>query len=137
MAGMLLGLVAVNPSQAGAADEGVTGSGLSAEGFSELTTGRTLHFSHQGPPFGSEQYLHGGRTIWRFADGSCQSGDWWAERGLICFRYEGGPGQCWRFLPRPGGLAAELVEGADPGFVLDLSGSDTAPLDCAAPDLGV
>ena len=48
----------------------------------------------------------------------------------------GGP-QCWLFRPRPGGFAAALVEGdAETGFVLELAGSDTAPLDCPGPWVG-
>ena len=120
----------------GAVPAGAAGA-MSAAAFEAIVAGRTLQFSHLGRNFGSEQYLGGRRTIWRFADGTCQSGDWWEERGLICFRYEGGPGQCWRMEPRPGGFAAELVEGGDPGFTLETAGSDTAPLDCAGPDLGV
>lgn len=119
-----------------AAPAGAAG-GLSGAAFEAMVAGRTLHFSHLGQVFGSEQYLGGRRTIWRFADGTCQSGDWWEERGLICFRYEGGPAQCWRMDPRPGGFAAELVEGEDPGFTLETAGSDTAPLACAGPDVGV
>lgn len=125
-------LMLVAGSSSGAED------GISGADFAALTEGRTLHFSHRGLPFGSEQYLTGRRTLWQFADGRCEAGDWWEERGLICFRYEGGPDQCWRFVPQgAGGLSAELVEGEDPGFVLDLAGRDTGPLDCAGPDLGV
>ncbi len=115
----------------------LAGEALSGAAFEALVAGRTLHFSHLGQVFGSEQYLGGRRTIWRFADGTCQAGDWWEERGLICFRYEGGPAQCWLMEPRPGGFAAELVDGSEPGFVLETAGSDTVALDCAGPDLGV
>ncbi len=131
---VLLCLVAVPALAGGGA---VSGEVLSGAEFEALSAGQTLHFSHLGQDFGSEQYLGGRRTIWRFADGSCQTGDWWDERGLICFRYEGGPAQCWRFTRQPGGLAAELVEGADPGFVLEMAGSDRVPLDCPGPDTGV
>jgi hypothetical protein len=112
--------------------------GMTPQAFEAASAGRTLHFSHLGQPFGSEQYLRGRRVLWRFADGSCQQGRWWDEGDEICFAYEDGDGpQCWRFLPAPGGFAAALIEnGADTGFVLDLAASDTSPLDCPGPDVG-
>jgi len=106
--------------------------------FEALAEGRTLHFNLDGQPFGSEHFLPGRRSIWRFAEGGCQQGRWWDEADRICFAYDNGGGpQCWRFLPRPGGFAAALVEnGAETGFVLELGHTDTTPLDCPGPDVG-
>jgi hypothetical protein len=111
---------------------------MTPQDFESAATGRTLHFTWLGQPFGSEHYFEGRRVLWRFADGSCQRGRWWDEGDRICFAYENGAGpQCWRFLPRAGGFAAALVEqGAETGFVLELAGSDTAPLDCPGPWVG-
>ena len=55
-----------------------------------------------------------------------------------CFRYATDPeAQCWRFLPRPGGLAAERVVGdTGTGFVVEMSHMDGTPLPCAGPYVG-
>jgi hypothetical protein len=118
---------------AAAAEEAMT-----ARSFEEGATGRTLHFTLDGHPFGSEQYFRDRRVLWRFADGTCQHGRWWPDGRRICFVYDTGSGpQCWVFRPRPGGFAAALVEnGAETGFVLDLAGNDTTPLDCPGPRVG-
>ncbi|HRO12091.1 hypothetical protein [Amaricoccus sp.] len=111
---------------------------LTPEAFEAMAEGRTLHFTHLGRPYGAEQYLPGRRSIWRYADGSCTQGRWWAEGERICFRYDTDPeAQCWRFLPRPGGLAAERLEGAAAtGFTVEMSRADTAPLACPGPKVG-
>ena len=106
--------------------------------FEALAEGRTLHFTYRQAPYGAEQFLAGRRSVWRYADGSCVVGRWWDEGDAICFSYEADPTpQCWRFLPRPGGVAAELVEGgAGTGFVVEMERTDEAPLPCPGPDLG-
>jgi hypothetical protein len=106
--------------------------------FEALSEGKTLHFTLGGAPFGAEQYFAGRRSLWRFADGTCEAGEWWGEGDRVCFRYDaGGAAQCWLFRERPGGFAAALVEnGAETGFVLELSHSDRTPLDCPGPALG-
>jgi hypothetical protein len=111
---------------------------VTAEEFAALAEGRTLRFTLDGAPFGAEQYLGGRRSLWRFEGGGCLEGRWWAERGLIFFRYEDDPAaECWRFARTPAGMTAALVEGgAETGFVLELGGSDTRPLDCPGPDIG-
>jgi len=106
--------------------------------FEALAEGRTLHFTYEGLPYGDEQYLPGRRSLWRYADGSCAEGVWWGEAERICFRYATDPeAQCWRFLPRPGGLAAERVVGdTGTGFVVEMSHMDGTPLPCAGPYVG-
>jgi hypothetical protein len=106
--------------------------------FEALAEGHTLHFTLGGAPFGAEQYFAGRRSLWRFADGSCEAGRWWEEGDRVCFRYDAGAEvQCWLFRREAGGFAASLVEnGAETGFVLELSHSDRAPLDCPGPDTG-
>ena len=112
---------------------------VSPEAFERLAEGRTLHFTLDGVPFGAEQYLSGRRSLWRFEDGSCETGEWWPEGDLVCFRYEAqeGPAQCWRFRQTGGGYEAARIEsGSESGFVLRLSGSDTNPLNCPGPSVG-
>jgi hypothetical protein len=109
---------------------------IGADAFGAMAEGRTLRFTLDGAPFGAERYFAGRRTLWRFEGGECLQGRWWAEGELICFSYDG-PAQCWRFLERRVGFAAELVEdGAATGFVLELSGVDERPLDCPGPGVG-
>ena len=114
------------------------GEPMTAGDFEELAEGHVLRFSYEGAPFGAEQYFPGRRSLWQYADGTCAAGIWWAEAGGVCFRYDGRPDtQCWRFEHRPGGFAAELVEGgAGTGFVLELSGRDATPLPCPGPKVG-
>ncbi len=110
---------------------------LSPEAFEALAQGHTLHFSLNGAPFGAEQYFAGRRSLWRFEDGSCEAGTWWAEGDQVCFHYGEGAPQCWRFRPGGGGYEAALVEdGAETGFVLRMDGRDEVPLDCPAPEVG-
>ena len=111
---------------------------LPPEAFAKLATGHTLHFTLDGVPFGAEQYFDGQRSLWRFEDGSCESGRWWADGDRICFDYgdDLGP-ECWRFRQAGGDVAAALVrDGAETGFVLHLAGNDDAPLDCPGPSVG-
>ncbi len=111
---------------------------MTPEAFEALAEGHVLHFSRDGRSFGAEQYFPGRRSLWRYADGTCAEGVWWAEAGGVCFRYqERSDTQCWRFLDDAGGLAAELVEdGAGTGFVLELSSRDETPLPCPGPKVG-
>lgn len=111
---------------------------VSPEAFEAMSEGRTLHFTLQGSPFGSEQYFPGRRSLWRFADGTCESGTWRADGERICFTYEDDAApQCWRFQREGDRFSAALTgtEGAG-DFVLDLSHSDQEPLHCPGPDLG-
>jgi hypothetical protein len=111
-------------------------SPVTPEAFEAMSEGRTLHFTLDGLPFGSEQYFPGRRSLWRFADGTCDRGGWWAEGERICFAYDGHPEpQCWRFLRDGDRFRAELADG-DGALVLDLSRTDDARLPCPAPDLG-
>ncbi|MFO1141269.1 MAG: hypothetical protein U1E59_02585 [Amaricoccus sp.] len=111
---------------------------LTPDAFAALVTGHTLHFTLDGIPFGAEQYFDGQRSLWRFEDGSCESGRWWADGDRICFDYGDALGtECWRFHRAGDDVAAALVrDGAETGFTLRLAGSDEAPLDCPGPSVG-
>lgn len=108
------------------------------EAFEVMAEGRTLHFTLDGLPFGSEQFLPGRRTIWRFADAECEYGVWRAEGDRICFSYRSIQGPvCWRFLQAADGFLAAQVEGdAETGLRLRMSGIETAPLACPGPRVG-
>lgn len=111
---------------------------MPAEAFEALAEGRTLHFTLDGLPFGSERFFAGRRSLWRYVDGTCAHGRWFGEGDAICFVYEDGAAPiCWTFTTEGGGHQARLVEnGAETGFVLDLAGIDDAPLDCPGPEVG-
>jgi hypothetical protein len=111
---------------------------LSPEAFEALSEGRTLHFSLDGLPFGSEQFFTGRRSLWRTPDGQCEAGVWRSEGDVICFEYDGTPEpQCWLFLQEGSDLRAERVEdGAPAGPAVDLSFIDNTPLPCPGPLVG-
>ncbi|HPG22701.1 MAG TPA: hypothetical protein PLH75_07925 [Amaricoccus sp.] len=104
---------------------------LDAEAFERLAEGRTLHFTEGGRPYGSEQFLPGHRSLWRYAGGEeCAAGSWRGEGEAICFRYDGRPEEiCWRFTREADGVFVEL-HGRDDGRRLRLGSTDTQPLPC-------
>ncbi|WP_179378642.1 hypothetical protein [Jannaschia marina] len=113
---------------------------VSAEEFSQMVTGKTLHFDRGGAPFGSEQYFEDKRVIWAFeGGGECQRGIWFENRtGQICFVYDTDPApQCWDFLEADDGRFHARLDGADPVEDLVTRNVTREPLDCPLPDLGV
>ncbi len=110
---------------------------ISPSEFEKLSTGKTLYFTFEGQPFGVEQFFTGRRSKWRFEDGSCENGEWFADNDLICFNYEGGlETQCWHFLKTDDGYGAR-AEGAAPDEILNLDRIDTKPLLCRSDGLAV
>lgn len=103
--------------------------------FEALAEGMTLHFGLDGIPFGAEQFFAGRRSLWQFADGTCQVGRWWDEDGLICFAYPPEPTElCWRLTRENGRLFAENA--APGGLRLEMTRRDEIPLPCPGPDVG-
>ncbi len=110
---------------------------LSLSQFKAVAEGKTLYFATPSGPYGAEQYLKGQRSIWRYGDGSCTHGVWYAKKDMICFRYEDETTeQCWRIFDGPGGLVAR-ADGAGPGDGLRVVKRSPAPLICKGPDVGV
>lgn len=111
---------------------------VAADEFDRLATGRTLHFTLNGLPFGSEQFFSGRRSLWRFAGQECQPGTWHGEGERICFVYDADPTPiCWFFRRDDGEFSAHLAEdGGETGFSLELSAIDSAPLPCPGPEVG-
>ncbi len=111
---------------------------LGADAFEALSEGRTLHFTLDDLPFGSEQYFPGRRSVWRTPDGACETGTWTPRGDAICFTYEmTSDAQCWRFTRSGDRITATYVENGVPvpGAVL-LDRIDDAPLDCPGPRVG-
>jgi hypothetical protein len=125
---------ALATSQAASQSGGVIGP----DAFEALAEGRTLHFTLDGMPFGTERFYPGRRSLWRFEGQACDPGVWYGSGEAICFVYETEPGpQCWLFRSDGAGYSASLVEnGVETGFVLDLEQIDDAPMPCPGPEVG-
>lgn len=103
--------------------------------FEAIAEGMTLRFALEGQPFGAEQFFPGRRTLWQFADGTCQDGRWWEEGGLICFAYPPDTTEmCWHVTRENGQLVAQNA--APGGLRLEMTGRDSVPLPCPGPDVG-
>ena len=107
--------------------------------FRAFAEGWTLHFEHEGEPFGQEHFEEGGDTIWRHPDGSCMEGVWAPHGGQLCFYYgQGDEVLCWRALRDEEGLYVRLLgEGPDAGLELRVTGRDRQPPLCGEPGRGV
>ncbi len=118
---------------AGAAEER-----LSGEAFRELSEGYTLHFDLDGTHFGSEQYLPGQRSLWRFGEDGCERGVWFERDGAICFSYDGQPDlQCWVVARRDGQVFVRTIDDAEGLAELRMTRRDREPLACPGPNVGV
>lgn len=110
---------------------------LTGAEFDAYATGKTLSYAQDGVVWGSEQYLPGRKVIWAFTKDDCQYGQWFEDRGNICFLYDNDPNaQCWKFFREAAGLRAIFME-ADGGTSLSEVAQSTAPLNCPGPDVGV
>ena len=110
---------------------------MSAEAFEAYSTGKTLTFGELGRPYGAEQYLPNRRVRWSFLDGQCKEGQWFEDRGLICFVYDDDPtAQCWSFFETPNGLEARF-ENDPEDLTLYVAKESPEPLMCIGPDVGV
>ena len=105
--------------------------------FDAYATGKTLSYAQDGVVWGSEQYLPGRKVVWAFTEDDCQYGQWFEDRGNICFLYDDDPdAQCWKFFREASGLRA-IFMGADGGTSLSEVAQSTTPLNCPGPDVGV
>lgn len=110
---------------------------LDAETFDARTLGRTITYSIDGVPYGTEQYLPDRQVRWAFEGGECKDGSWFQDGAFICFLYDATPGlQCWTFHDAKEGLIARFQGDASREPLVSLSESPTS-LVCAGPDLGV
>ena len=126
---LILFLLIVGPAQA---EETV----VSPSEFREFTEGWTLYFERDGEPFGSERFSSGGKTLWRYRDGTCTEGAWRPHGAQLCFLYEEGSAEtplCWRVLRDKDGLLARLLGGENKGLELRVTGRDKNPLLCGDP----
>jgi hypothetical protein len=107
--------------------------------FRDYAEGYTLYFDRDGEAFGSESFESGGKSRWRYNDGSCVRGAWRGHEDQICFLYEyeavGGEGEilCWHVFRDADGLFARLLSGENAGLELRITGRDKRPLLCGEP----
>ena len=112
---------------------------VSPSEFRAYAEGYTLYFDREGEPFGSESFERGGKTRWRYNDGSCVRGAWRPHGAQLCFLYDGGGEDgavlCWRMLRTDkGNLIARLLgAGENNGLELTITGRDKKPLLCGDP----
>lgn len=108
---------------------------LDGAAFEAETTGKTIHFTMQGQPYGTEQYLPDRRVIWAFDGGDCREGMWFEPSpGSICFVYDHDPTpQCWAFFKEDGRLRARF-EGLENDLIE--ARRSTAPMSCPGPWVG-
>ena len=118
-----------------AAAFGIAEEPVSPSEFRDYAEGWTLHFEHQGEPFGEEAFEPGGQTIWRYPDGSCVEGVWKPHGAQLCFYYgQGTEVLCWRALRDEEGLFVRLLgEGPDAGMELRVTGRDKERPLCGGP----
>lgn len=107
---------------------------LSAAEFDAYATGKTLSFALGGLVWGSEQYLPGHQVLWAFKGQTCEFGQWYEDKGAICFIYEGkADANCWYFYRGATGLMAQYLGGSSR---LSEVGQTPEPMNCAGPQVG-
>ena len=81
---------------------------ITEEEFEEISTGKTLYFNNENGYHGAEQYFENREVRWKFAEGTCQYGYWYANADAICFQYEEEVYPiCWLFWKKDGEILAE------------------------------
>jgi hypothetical protein len=110
---------------------------VSPDEFDTLSKGKTMYFSQDGEHYGTEQFFHDRSSKWRYSDGICENGEWFADGDFICFNYEHAPEtQCWHFIKTETGYIAR-PEGAPKDNFIDLDFIDKKPLLCSSDGLSV
>jgi hypothetical protein len=111
---------------------------VSPSEFREYAEGYTLYFDRDGEAFGSETFEPGGKSIWRYIDGSCTPGVWKPHGAQICFYYgEGTDVLCWRMIRDDEGLLVRLLgDGPDAGLELRITDRDQRQPICGEPGRG-
>lgn len=111
---------------------------VSPSEFRDYAEGHTLYFDRDGEAFGSEAFEPGGRTTWRYLDGSCLEGVWRPHGAQICFYYgEASEVLCWRLIRDKQGLLVRLLgDTEDAGMELRVTRRDERKPICGEPGRG-
>lgn len=105
------------------------------EEFRAISEGKTLYFYQFGEFYGVEQYFQDGKSIWKPAGGTCESGRWHSEGNQICFQYEDNPiKSCWNILHSDRGYSAR-IDGNPAIYDLQLGKITNDDIECPAPEL--
>jgi hypothetical protein len=74
---------------------------LSAKDFEARVASRAAQvFDKDGTLFGTEYFLPKRQVIWqRNGEARCYKGTWSEQKDQICFRFESGLGNCFRYYP--------------------------------------
>ena len=108
---------------------------MSTAEFEAQVTGRaTKVYDLDGTLFGTEYFLAKRRTIWQLArESKCYAGAWTPRDDQICFRYEGGFGNCYRYYSAPDKIVGvDWVGGVQTTSSHDLVLSDDLIPNCSA-----
>ena len=110
---------------------------ITPEEFEDISEGKTLYFNNIDGFHGAEQYFADREVKWKFAEGQCQTGYWYAEGDAICFQYDNEQFPiCWHFWQEQTGIYAQLLPDTG-GPPLKLEFVDTREILCDEPYLGV
>ena len=102
---------------------------LSLDEWTELTDGKTVHYSVDGQDAGREYYpTGGGFAVFVAPDGSCVEGPWAHTDGRFCFWY-GADFQCFYHRRKGEELVSEPDSGGQVQIITDIK--DNEPLFCA------
>ncbi|MCF2904509.1 hypothetical protein L0666_05880 [Octadecabacter sp. CECT 8868] len=106
---------------------------MSGDEFEAMVEGKTLTFSAETAPFGTEYYAPNRRVIWSFVGGECVAGEWYEEAHdtgpSICFVYENDEiPKCWLVYDVDGKIRADYVN--TPGTTVLYQAIESEPLVC-------
>lgn len=127
---MLVLLLAAAPLRA------QSGPPMTGAEFDAYTRGQTFTYGTGLAPYGAEEYLDNRRVRWSFLDGRCLEGEWYEDRGMICFVYEDNPDpQCWSFYRTPGGIVARFENDPAQTTLYEITRTPE-PMMCLGPEVG-
>ncbi|GHA55027.1 hypothetical protein GCM10008927_21090 [Amylibacter ulvae] len=108
---------------------------VTPEKFRSISEGKTLYFYQFGEFYGVEKYFENGQSIWKPANGTCESGQWHAEGNQICFEYQDNPiKSCWNIYQSDQGYHARINN--NPAYYdLHLGKVNDDDIICPAPEL--
>ena len=108
---------------------------LSPEDFEARVASRSVQvFDEIGGLFGTEHFLPNKHAVWqRIGESQCYSGTWAAQNDQICFRYEQGLGNCFRYyLDGDQMVSVDFVAGHPTTTVRNVTVINQVPPTCSS-----
>ncbi|WP_309664770.1 hypothetical protein [Tabrizicola sp.] len=125
------GLALLAPSLA-AAQPPMTGAEFAAYVGTDTVT-----YQYSTGERGVADYAPDQSLIWTFEDGTCVNGNWFEDDDRICFAFDDPEmSACWYFFRYTAGIRADITD-YSPHVEIHVIARTSAPLPCAAPNLGV